>query len=138
MRDYGEQVKILRACASENGGCQKCPRLNTKGFANDCAMSAVREAADAIEELVAAVPKWISVEERLPDEDMEVLILYRYKDGEGDTNHVNTDITTYGQMYFGGREVEGVKHWRPPFEYFSSNYEVVAWMPLPASPGGAE
>ena len=118
MRDYSSQVDELRH------------------YFDDVPM--VMEAADAIEELVAAVPKWISVEERLPDEDMEVLILYRYKDGEGDTNHVNTDITTYGQMYFGGREVEGVKHWRPPFEYFSSNYEVVAWMPLPASPGGAE
>ena len=136
MRDYTELVKALMCCV--DGSCEGCPRLQTPEGEFDCKNKLKTDAADAIEELGAAVPKWISVEERLPDEDMEVLILYRYKDGEGDTNHVNTDITTYGQMYFGGREVEGVKHWRPPFEYFSSNYEVVAWMPLPASPGGAE
>lgn len=92
------------------------------------------QAADAIEEL--SKPKWISVEDALPEEDVEVLISYRYKEGEGDTSHVDIDITTYGQMYFGGREVAGVKHWRPPFEYFSSNYEVIAWMPLPEPPKG--
>lgn len=75
--------------------------------------------------------RWIPVSERLPEEDTEVLISYRYKEGEGDTSHVDIDITTYGQMYFGGNKVGNNKHWRAPFEYFHSNYEVIAWMPLP-------
>ncbi len=83
-------------------------------------------------------PQWIPCSERLPEEDVEVLISYRYKEGEGDTSHVNVDITSYGQMYFGGREVAGEKHWRQPFEYFSSNYEVIAWMPLPEPWKGEE
>lgn len=83
-------------------------------------------------------PRWIPVTEQLPEEDKEVLISYRYKEGEGDTSHVNIDITTYGQMYFGGRRIEGVKHWRAPFEYFYSNYEVIAWMPLPSPYKGGE
>ena len=74
---------------------------------------------------------WIPCSERLPEEDVEVLISYRYKEGEGDTSHIDIDITTYGQMYFGGNKVGNHKHWRAPFEYFESNYEVVAWMPLP-------
>lgn len=65
--------------------------------------------------------RWIPVSERLPEEDTEVLISYRYKEGEGNTSHVDIDITTYGQMYFGGNKVG----------YFHSNYEVIAWMPLP-------
>lgn len=77
-------------------------------------------------------PKWIPVTERLPEENKEVLITYRYKEGEGDTSHSDIDITTYGQMYFGGNKVGNHKHWRQPFEYFESNYEVVAWMPLPS------
>ena len=118
---YDELVKRLREATrfSESRGYS--------GVANT-----TEEAADAIEEL--SKPKWISVEDALPEEDVEVLISYRYKEGEGDTSHVDIDITTYGQMYFGGREVAGVKHWRPPFEYFSSNYEVIAWMPLPEPP----
>ena len=77
------------------------------------------------------IPRWIPVTERLPEEDKEVLITYRYKEGEGDTSHSDIDITSYGQMYFGGQKVGRVKHWRAPFEYFESNYEVIAWMPLP-------
>lgn len=87
---------------------------------------------------VDIAPRWIPVTERLPEEDKEVLISYRYKEGEGDTSHVNIDITTYGQMYFGGRRIEGVKHWRAPFEYFENNYEVIAWMPLPEPYKGGE
>ena len=75
--------------------------------------------------------EWIPCSERLPEEDTNVLISYRYKEGEGDTSHVYIDITSYGDMYFGGRKVEAAKHWRQPFEYFTSNYEVIAWMPLP-------
>ena len=81
---------------------------------------------------------WIPVSEMLPKEDTDVLISYRYKEGEGDTNHVYIDITSYGDMYFGGRKVEGVKHWRQPFEYFESNYEVIAWKPLPEPYKGGE
>ena len=78
-------------------------------------------------------PHWIPCSERLPEDDVEVLISYRYKEGEGDTSHTDIDITTYGQMYFGGNKVGNYKHWRAPFEYFESNYEVIAWMPLPES-----
>lgn len=84
------------------------------------------------------IPQWISVTKRLPEEDKEVLISYRYKEGEGDTSHVKIDITSYGQMYFGGNKVGKTKHWRAPFEYFESNYEVIAWMPLPEPYKGGE
>lgn len=86
---------------------------------------------------IDAVPRWIPCEERLPNDDEDVLISYCHKEGEGNTSHVYIDITSYGQMYFGGNRVGDYKHWRAPFEYFESNYEVIAWMPLP-EPYGAE
>ena len=74
--------------------------------------------------------QWIPCSEKLPEEDTEVLISYRYKEGEGDTDHVNIDITSYGTTCF-GREIHTLKEWRQPFDYFHANYEVIAWMPLP-------
>lgn len=75
--------------------------------------------------------QWIPVCERLPKEDEDVLITYRYKDGEGDTSHAYIEITSYGTVCFGGRQIHELKEWRQPFEFFHANYEVVAWMPLP-------
>lgn len=91
------------------------------------------EAIRSIENLPSVQPeqRWITCSERLPEEDTEVLISYRYKEGEGDTDHVNIDITSYGTVCFGGREIHTLKEWRQPFDYFHANYEVIAWMPLP-------
>ena len=57
MRDYDSTVKNLREAA--------------KGLLFDAMpyrASVMRDAADAIEELLAVVPHWISVEERLPED----------------------------------------------------------------------
>lgn len=113
-----------------------------KLFHNLIGATSIGDAFDAIQatpaEDVELARHWIQVTERLPEEDKEVLITYRYKEGEGNTSHSKIDITSYGQMYFGGNKVGRVKHWRAPFEYFESNYEVIAWMPLPEPYKGGE
>lgn len=99
--------------------------------------AAINDACRIVDIIPAVdIPRWIPVTEKLPEEDKEVLISYRYKEGEGDTSHVNIGINTYGAMYTG---LTRVKDWRTPFKYFHLNYEVIAWMPLPEPyKGGAE
>ena len=70
---------------------------------------------------------WILVEDRLPEDDVDVLVTYADIDDE---NYTDICITTYGYAYLGGNKLD-FKEWRSPFEYFRSNYKVIAWRPLP-------
>ena len=98
------------------------------------------QAADTIEELSAKVARqnmerssqyygggWISVEERLPEDDVPVLATFVDKD---DKKYTDVAITSYGQEYFGGKPLNS-KDWKPPFRYFENNYKIIAWQPLP-------
>ena len=70
---------------------------------------------------------WISVDDKLPEDDVDVLITYADIDDE---NYTDICITTYGNAYLGGNKLD-FKEWRSPFEYFKTNYKVIAWRPLP-------
>lgn len=77
------------------------------------------DAADAIEELLAKVPTWISVEERLPNEAVRVLTY------SGDIVKENWLFTV---AFSGGER----KEWK-----YMDGF-VTHWMPLPAPPKGVE
>lgn len=70
---------------------------------------------------------WISVDDKLPEDDVDVLITYADIDDE---NYTDICITTYGYAYLGGHKLD-FKEWRSPFEYFKGNYKVMAWQYLP-------
>ena len=70
---------------------------------------------------------WIPVQDKLPEDDVDILITYADIDDE---NYTDICITTYGYAYLGGNKLD-FKEWRSPFEYFRSNYKVIAWRPMP-------
>ena len=71
MRDYKKDAQDLRRIAKFQN-CFECYEgERTEGSCSSrCTLS---KAADAIEELLAAVPHWISVEEQLPEKHKVVL-----------------------------------------------------------------
>ena len=76
-------------------------------------------------EALAAHPKWISVEDRLPEDNLNVLV---YAIG----NNKNSVIAMTGythKMY--GYNIDG---WRSPWQYFFYEYKITHWMPLPEAP----
>lgn len=100
------------------------------------AVALMRMAADAIEELLAKdtnVPsKWISVDERLPEIDMNVLV---YAVGKIDGFIGDTVIAISRRSVFRLFPWnEGVEIWENPWQYFTTDYEVTHWMPLPEPP----
>ena len=137
MRDYADRIHTLRHCASEPyvGKCGDCP-MDGIELCQDIVM---REAADAIEELLKEnaeldnsgrvlmaafarlkekVPQWISVEERLPETYRVVLVI---KDHPVDYLH---------GYEFACRFNNG--------EWSGNSRKVLYWMYLPEPPAGGE
>ena len=68
---------------------------------------------------------WISVADKLPPFDTNVLILGTGKDNKDD---YVVAISSYASSLYG---FSGHIGWRSPWQYFSYNYEITHWMPLP-------
>ena len=115
MRDYDELVSDLRKMLSTD----YCAIASATDFP---AIRIVQDAADAIEELVAVVPKWISVEERLPFPREKVLVAYAKGVTIAQMDGYIKDPKNRAHYW---RGMNGPKH------TFSS---VTHWMPLPDQP----
>ena len=133
MTDYTELIKALRVCKAGTD-CTCCPMYGEEeaddGVNSFCS---ARRAADAIEELqgqkdgwieqerkvlIKSLPRWIPVTERLPEENVFVLIcgdLYPNK-------HDGGIIAVSARMDW--------NYWRG----FGRERNITHWMPLPAPP----
>lgn len=85
------------------------------------------EALERVQQLEAQVTKWISVEERLPEDDVDVLVYIASKKENVDSV---TAITHYTHSMY-GYNIEG---WCSPRQYCFWDREVTHWMPLPEPP----
>lgn len=111
-----EIVQALRVCGEMD--CSPCKYRGSKE--PFCVDALIRDAADLIEaqaaeseELKAQVPRWIPVEERLPEQDVPVLA--RFEDGR--IPRQSPDIVLWngrGWMHVHlHRNVCGITHWMP-------------------------
>ena len=120
MRDYAGIAYALRWHTHDTAGdsCAKCPIEMHGKYDETCFNRLLIDAADAIEELVAAVPKWISVEERLPGKDNMVFVYYEWT-GQSGTVYKEVSLSTLGEIQHFG-------------------FKLIAWMPLPEPPKEVE
>lgn len=134
MRDYSELVKALRTCKLSIP-CTECPFYsNGDKQSKECA-TMNDAAADAIEELLAVVPKWISVEERLPGDCEHVLCRIEeecmYYDATGGEVFA-MDSYLCEAHYRRGKYKGWYKAVSPDISSCTNN--VTHWMPLPDPP----
>lgn len=82
------------------------------------------------DEAKKSVPSWISVEDAMPEKDVEVLVFAKGKtDG---WEPVIAISHRYIFKYFPSSE--GEEMWSDPWRHFYTDYEVTHWMPFPPFP----
>lgn len=109
--------------------CDVLDNINKRIYYFDKA--SLDEARNAVHNVPAvdAMPRWISVEERLPEDDVNVLI---YAVSNGDDVDSCIAMTSYTHRMH-GFNIEG---WRSPWQYFFFDYMITHWMPLPRTAEG--
>ena len=74
MNTAEEIKKGLECCISDTYGCnEKCPYFNSLSTGVDCAVKMPPDALAYLKQLEDSVPKWISVKDRLPEDQRSVL-----------------------------------------------------------------
>ena len=101
--------------------------FRNKGKGEEKCVLELLDAADTIEALEAAQPKWISVDERIPEDNVDVIVYIASKKENVDSVIAITQYTH--RMY--GYNLEG---WCSPWQYCFWDREVTHWMPLPSMP----
>ena len=85
-----------------------------------------------LDELCRNAITWISVKDRLPELDQDVLVYAVGKeDGFLDTTHIVISQRCISHIFPWD---QGVEEWLAPWPYFNRNYEITHWMPLPSPP----
>lgn len=126
-----EEVKNALACC-ENADCKACPYDSIGITIVECLDALVRDAFCYIKQLEARVPMWISVKDRLPEPNTDVLLIA----------HGWKERSVYiGRL----RTVEPTKSWLTGITSKGSDWTiwgfsyivepiVTHWMPLPEPP----
>ena len=112
----GQAVELLRKC-SVTHACAGCP---LEGM-HKCDEELMKMAAEVIEELAAMIPRWISVDERLPDEELAA------------ANHDFGQDSVQVLVVCEGANLATVLEYSDVgfTDEYGDPYRVVKWMPMP-------
>lgn len=94
-------------------------------------MNAVRFLRNHVNDLLKELLKereWISVKDRLPEVDTNVLA---YARGKNDPIY-KIIITSMGNLF--DVDIKTKPYWREPWQHFDTMYEITHWMPLHEPP----
>ena len=124
-----EETKKAGNICNRDEPCENCPLYDDKICIEHLAENAVRH----LEELEQRIPRWISVEERLPELDENVLVYAVGKEEEGfGGEHATAICHRYVLRLF--PTLLGNEVWSEPWRYFHTDYEITHWMPMPEPP----
>lgn len=113
MKTSEEIKKGLECCAKGNSCRGHCPYDGRSAGIKECTSQLARDA-------LTLIPRWISVEERLPEECLYVIVYLQNKRTDNkDIWHIDADFYEDGDW-----------HRYPERGY----YNVTHWMPLPEPP----
>ena len=135
-----EEVKKGLKCCRDNVPCIRCEYYKNRDHRYTCQTDLFADVIAYIERLEAQVPKWISVEERLPDDIEEVLILVKETEFYGQYKELSK---SYFCQYIGCvDDGEWFTVWCHGHRYIkdtakepcADKLEVTHWMPLPEGP----
>ena len=136
-----EEIKKGLECCDKGNACRgHCPYDGPENGIKGCTGKLSRDALAYIQQLESAQPKWISVEDRLPDDLEEVLILVKETEFYGQYQEFSK---SYFCQYIGCvDDGEWFTVWCNGHRYikdtakepYSDKLEVTHWMPLPEPP----
>jgi len=99
--------------------------IHTYEEMNEKLINTIGRLTGVINALADQIPRWVSVEDALPDDDVNVLV---YAIGNNENSVVAMTSYTHNMH---GYNIEG---WRSPWQYFFYEYKITHWMLLPEAP----
>jgi hypothetical protein len=121
MKSPDEIKKGMHCCSEPGYNCNGCPYEDEPAI-SFCKVTRTKDALEYIQQLEAQVPRWISVEERLPEEGQKVAFIPSCNHGSVYVG-VLSNIGKSGGVMFSHREGR-----------YKSNYYAKYWMPMPEPP----